>query len=164
MDPPSEPGSGRSSPRRSPTANLRFRRAEEHARIWLRDYGDALGQTNERLCFRGLGAFLHCLRDHLPVSEAVGLGAQLPMIVRGLYYDGWRPARTPLDERSAEAVRAQVADELEHGLGANPDEILRAGAIVLSRHVDRRELAHLQAVLPRPLRELWPESAGSRTP
>jgi uncharacterized protein (DUF2267 family) len=86
------------------------------------------------------------------------------MIVRGLYYDGWRPARTPLETRSAEAMRAQVADELEQGLGAHPDEVLRAGAIVLARHVDRHELAHLQAVLPRPLRELWPEGAGSRTP
>jgi uncharacterized protein (DUF2267 family) len=38
---------------------------------------------------------LHALRDRLPPEIAVHLSAQLPMLVRGIYYEGWKA-----DERS----------------------------------------------------------------
>ena len=36
---------------------------------------------------------LHAVRDRLQVNDAVSLGAQLPELLRGAYYEQWRPAK-----------------------------------------------------------------------
>jgi hypothetical protein len=55
---------------------------------------------------------LHALRDCLIVDEAVNLGAQLPMLIRGFYYEGWRPEGRPFKYRHKEEFFAQVAKTL----------------------------------------------------
>ncbi len=59
---------------------------------WLRDIGEELGFDNERAPYAALRATLHALRDRLPVELVAHLGAEMPMLVRGLYYDGWHPS------------------------------------------------------------------------
>jgi uncharacterized protein (DUF2267 family) len=49
-----------------------------------------------------LGAVLHALRDRPQIGLAVHFGAQLPLLVRRLYYDQWRPSEQTLKQRSAE--------------------------------------------------------------
>ena len=51
--------------------------------------------ADEAAAYSVLRSVLHQLRDRLTLEEGVDLGAQLPLIVRGLYYDGWRPHRVP---------------------------------------------------------------------
>src|SRR5258706_13987050 len=63
---------------------------------WLRQIMQALGWENEQRAYLALRAVLHTLRDRLPIAEAAHLGAQLPMLIRGFYYDGWKPASKPL--------------------------------------------------------------------
>jgi len=55
---------------------------------------------------------LHATRDRLPVEEVAQLGAQLPMLLRGSYYEGWVPARAPLKERRREQFLARIEEEL----------------------------------------------------
>jgi len=57
-------------------------------------------RTNDRhLAYAALRATLHALRDRIGPQNAVHLGAQLPMLVRGLYYEGWHMGGTPTKER-----------------------------------------------------------------
>jgi uncharacterized protein (DUF2267 family) len=61
-----------------------------------------------------LRAVLHALRDRLIVDEAVNLGAQFPMLIRGFYYEGWRPEGRPRVERTkGEGPDGQVQIELK---------------------------------------------------
>jgi len=56
-------------------------------------------------------AGLHALRDRLIPDEAVDLGAQLPMLVRGMHYEGWKPNATPSDDD-----RQAFLERVEEGL------------------------------------------------
>ena len=57
---------------------------------WLRDIRQLLEWESDQRAYLALRAVLHTLRDRLPVVEAVHLGSQLPMLVRGFYYEAGR--------------------------------------------------------------------------
>lgn len=122
---------------------------------WIHDFGRELGQTHAGLCYRCLRAGLHAIRDRLPVAESIGLSAQLPILLRGVWIDGWHPARVPVRTHSPDEVLEQIRHELEGGLAAAPARVLHATFAVLERHVDDGELHKLRATLPAALRVLW---------
>jgi uncharacterized protein (DUF2267 family) len=63
----------------------------------LHDIEQVYGWPKERRTqsYAALRAIMHALRDRLTVNEAVQLGAQLPILLRGVYYDGWAPSKAP---------------------------------------------------------------------
>ena len=63
--------------------------------IWLKELMAELGWEDRHRAYLGLRLVLQAIRDHLSVDEAVHLGAQLPMLVRGFYYEGWHPHDKP---------------------------------------------------------------------
>lgn len=128
---------------------------------WLRDVGEELHTEDRQECYRTLRAVLHTLRDRLIVDEAVHLGAQLPMLLRGVYYEGWSPARTPTDD-DREAFLDRVREGMSDQPGVpDPERWTRAVFAVLSRHVDEGELEDVVHLLPEGLGELWPEAIRS---
>ena len=122
---------------------------------WVDDLMFRLKWDDPHRAWHGLRAVLHVLRDRLTVEEAVALGAQLPMLLRGAYYEGWRPAATPVRMRSLEDVYRRVGEHL-HGYEGliDPEEVTVATLDVLSDHNDPGEVVHLRQVLPRDLRSL----------
>ena len=63
--------------------------------VWINDLDARLEWNDKARSYRVLKAVLHTLRDSLRVNEAVDLGAQLPGLLRGAYYEQWRRAATP---------------------------------------------------------------------
>lgn len=127
--------------------------------IWLKGIMEALGIEDRHRAYMALRAVLHALRDRLPVEEVAQLGAQLPMLVRGLYYEGWDPTDKPLKERHKEAFLAHVARELKTPAGPalDPEAAARAVFRVLAAKVTEGEVADVRSLLPKEIRELWPE-------
>jgi uncharacterized protein (DUF2267 family) len=123
--------------------------------VWLHDLQDELNCTDRHRAYRALRAALHALRDRLAVDQAAALAAQLPMLVRGLYYEGWHPHGKPLKDRHKEAFLAHVAAELESDPDANPEEVTRAVYRVISRHISDGEIDSVKHSLPAELRSLW---------
>jgi uncharacterized protein (DUF2267 family) len=78
--------------------------------IWINDLDSRLGWENKHRSYRLLRTVLQALRDWLPVNEAAGLGAQLPELLRGVYYEHWRPATTPVKHRKKAEFLARIAD------------------------------------------------------
>jgi uncharacterized protein (DUF2267 family) len=126
---------------------------------WLDEVMLATGHMKERHAYMVLRSVLHVLRDRLTVDEAVNLGAQLPMLVRGFYYEGWRPAGRPLKHRHKAEFLRLVSEEYP---GAGQDELERAlrGVFkVLSHHISAGEVEQVRNQLPVAVRDLWENAA-----
>jgi uncharacterized protein (DUF2267 family) len=98
---------------------------------------------------------LHALRDRLPVDQAAALGAQLPMLVRGFYYEGWHPAGKPVKERKKEEFLAHIATAFQNDPEVDPEEVARAVFQVLAQRVTPGEIQHVKLTLPGEIRSLW---------
>jgi uncharacterized protein (DUF2267 family) len=135
----------------------------QKANIWLRDVNYELGWFTFQRGYLSLRAVLHALRDRLTIQEVAQLGAQLPTFIRGVYYEGWNPAKTPAKGRGKEVflrqVRAQFANTRNPDVDA--DHVTRAIFRVLWKHVSKGELEQVKAILPRELREFWPETKAA---
>lgn len=123
---------------------------------WLDEIAGELGQDRQ-YAYRALRAVLHALRDRLPVDEAADLAAQLPMLVRGLYYEGWKPSETPRsDERDRESFLRHVAGELDPILGEDPEQVVRIVFSTLENHCTEGQISHVRVNLPLEVQTLWP--------
>ncbi len=142
--------------------------AVQQTQEWLKELRDNGDLADESTAYSVLRAVLHQLRDRLTPEEAVDLAAQLPMIVRGIYFEGWQPARTPEKVRSKREFLEGVAAKLRpHPIA--PEPAARDVLALLAHHCDPGEIADVVAQLPGELKDLWPETAraahaGSRGP
>lgn len=135
-----------------------FDKTLQTTNIWLQEIMADIGPDRQR-AYHALRAVLHALRDRLTVEEAAHLGAQLPTLVRGFYYESWRPATNPARERSAEAFLGRVAAGLQNIRPIDPEDATRAVFKVLTRHVAPGEIEDVKQMLPQELRRFWPEAA-----
>ncbi|WP_234553954.1 DUF2267 domain-containing protein [Thermus caliditerrae] len=126
---------------------------------WLKAVMEALGTEDRHRAYMALRAVLHALRDRLTVEEAAQLAAGLPMLLRGLFYEGWDPTDKPLKERHKEDFLAHVARELKtpSGPALDPEAAARAVFRVLKEKVSEGEVQDVMNLLPKEVRELWPQ-------
>jgi uncharacterized protein (DUF2267 family) len=127
---------------------------------WLKELVEELGWEDRERAFHALRTVLHALRDRLTVAEAVDLGAQLPTLIRGVYYEGWTPNRKPAKERRREEFLAHIAAAFRGHSEIFPEEVAWAVFKVLERHVSAGEIGDIKHVLPAPIRSLWPGTEG----
>jgi uncharacterized protein (DUF2267 family) len=125
---------------------------------WLKELRDNGDLENENEAYSVLRAVLHQLRDRLTVDEAVDLGAQLPLIVRGIYFEGWQPRHAPEKVRTKQKFLDGVTMKLLPHRNA-PEAAVRDVLALLAHHCDPGEIANVIAQLPTELKELWPEHA-----
>ena len=114
-----------------------------------------------------LRSVLHALRDRLPPDEAVQLAAQLPLLIKGVYFDGWNPSATPVKARSKGEFFALVRSRFQQRmLDSEAELVTRAVFKLLAAHVSDGEIRDVRGMLPTPLAELWPvpeDSPAGRT-
>ena len=123
---------------------------------WLNELMQVMGLKDRHRAYLALRAVLHALRDRLTVEEVAQLGAQLPMLIRGFYYEGWDPSGKPLKERHKEQFLARIMHELRGDYPIDPEQVSRAVFRVLEKRVTEGEIEDVQHILPRDVRELWP--------
>ena len=133
-----------------------FEATYETTHVWLKELRQELGTDDDRRAYHALRAVLHALRDRLTVAEAADLGAQLPMLIRGLYYEGWTPAEKPIKERRREDFLGHITTAFPDDLDVYPEGIVWAVFKVLLKHVSTGEIRDIKGLLPEEIRSLWP--------
>lgn len=123
---------------------------------WLDEIDRQLGSDDRREAYLALRGTLHALRDHFVVDECAQFAAQLPLLVRGVYYDGWDPSDVPLRERNQEAFLNRVAGAFER-VNPNYDPAMAARAVfaTLTKFLSPGESEKARHLMPEAIRELW---------
>jgi uncharacterized protein (DUF2267 family) len=127
-----------------------FEHTIEISNIWLSDLMERLAWLDKHRAYKALQA----LRDRLTVDSAAHLAAQLPMLIRGLYYEGYDPSGKPLPERRKSDFLAHVASQCSDE-SRNDGHVTQAVFHVLGRHISPGEVEKIKAVLPPDIRALW---------
>jgi uncharacterized protein (DUF2267 family) len=135
-----------------------FDRTLHLTNTWLDEMMETLPRDRQ-LAWHALGAVLRTIRDRVPVNLAVHLGAQLPLLVRGTYYDQWHRSDTPQNWRSADEFLAKISAELSSGRPVNASDAARAVFQVLNHYVDPGQVEKVRHALPEEVRALWPVSS-----
>jgi len=99
------------------------------------------------------------LRDWLPVNDAVHFGAQLPALLRGVYYEHWRPAATPVAERHRRNFLARVDEAFRTDPILFTSEAVSAVFELLTDKIAAGEIDKVRHALPADVRALWPASS-----
>ncbi|WP_331371585.1 DUF2267 domain-containing protein [Sinorhizobium chiapasense] len=139
-----------------------FDKTLQTTNIWLGEIMEHHG-PDRKVAWHILNVVLRALRDRLPPEVAAHLGAELPLLVRGAYYDQYRPNHRPEKAmRSLDEFLDCVADGMKPGRPVNPAEATKSVFQVLARHIDLGQSAKVRDTLPKEIRALWPDSVGTK--
>jgi uncharacterized protein (DUF2267 family) len=125
---------------------------------WIDDLDRRLGWNNKPRAYRLLKAVLHALRDRLPPAELANLGAQLPTLLRGVYYEQWRPMATIVRTRSKGEFLSRVDADFKIDPLPHTAQAIMTVFRLLSDKITAGEIEHVRHALPEELRNIWPES------
>ncbi|TGD60558.1 DUF2267 domain-containing protein [Tabrizicola sp. WMC-M-20] len=122
---------------------------------WLNLLQEDLGWPDRGRAYLLLRVTLHAIRDFLTVDEAADLSAQLPLLIRGIFFEGWIPAKTPAKPRSLDDFLGRVTKAFAGDPLAEPDVAVAAVFSVLRRQISLGEYRQVAWAMRKPLRDLW---------
>jgi uncharacterized protein (DUF2267 family) len=133
-----------------------FDKTVQESNLWLKDVMERLNTQDRHHAYSTLRVVLHALRDRIGPESAAHLAAQLPMLLRGLFYESWDPTGKPSKERHQADFLAHIARELPRAEPAEIEQGTVAVLDVLSKHIDRATAVKLASIFPLELRKFWP--------
>lgn len=124
--------------------------AFQSAQTWVGDVAAEFDTEDREFAYRVLRAWLHTLRDRLTVDAGAHFAAQLPDLIRGVYYAGWDPGAVP-HKYDAKEFLLRFAREAN----ITPGEAERAAAAataVARLHLPSAQIAKVLGQLPEDIR------------
>jgi len=125
------------------------------AHEWIDELDDVLGWDDKHRSYRLLRVTMQALRDCLPAVEAADFAAQLPTLLRGVFYEHWRPGakkrRCDVDHFLARIQEEFRDDPIE--------DVADSVGVVLglfSEKISEGEIVQVQQCLSETVRSLWP--------
>jgi uncharacterized protein (DUF2267 family) len=123
----------------------------------LKEIEQAYGWPKERRnqSYGALRPVLHALRDRLTVDESAHFAAQLPMLIRGIYFEGWDPSRVP-EKIDRDEFLHRVRREFPYDVRGGPEELVATVLNVVRKHVSEGEWQDIKSSVPRDLAAVLP--------
>jgi uncharacterized protein (DUF2267 family) len=124
--------------------------------LWLDEISAEIG-PDRHLAWHVLGAVLRSIRDEMQVEQSAHFAAQLPLLIRGAYFDQYRPATQPASARSHDDFIARVQQDMDGSRPVNVQQAATAVMRTLNRHVTQGQVRKVRDSLPKGVRAMWPE-------
>ena len=128
----------------------------QETNIWLHEIADIMEHPDRKVAYHALRGVLFALRDRLTVEEALNLSAQLPMLIRGIYFEGYKVSGKP-EKFHEDEFMERISKELNKAGYVSPKKATKAVFQVIQRHITPGEIEDIRGVLPRDIRRLWTE-------
>ena len=129
----------------------------QQTNLWLKDLMARIPATDRHYAYQLLRATLHAFRDRIGPENAVHFGAQLPMLIRGFYYEGWQLGKPQTKTRHFDDFLNAVEEEAGRNLGPGTGNKVKAVFAVIADRIDAHEIEKLRKVLPTELKTLLQE-------
>lgn len=142
-------------------------RSLQDAEAWLDELAEYPPFRSEQQAYAFFRAVIHSVRDRMNVGEAAHFASQMPTLVRGIDYEGWKPALAPNDERDRAEFLASVRASLGPGMPADAapvEEGTRAVLAFLETKFDAGQIRHVREQMPGEVQALWPSAAEAAVP
>jgi uncharacterized protein (DUF2267 family) len=133
-----------------------FDRTVEETNAWLKTVEGEIGALERREAYIATRAVLHAVRDRLSPGGAARLAAQLPMLLRGVFYEDWKPDETPVRTHTAQDFIGKVAKALSPGFTLEAVATTRGVIEALCRRMNGGAMAKVREELPDDIATLWP--------
>jgi uncharacterized protein (DUF2267 family) len=130
-----------------------FKRTVQKTNLWLKDLCRFLNISDEQKAYRALRSVLQTLRDRLILEEAVHLGDQLPMLVRGFYYEAYRPTDKPAKMNKSEFLK--LIEKRMEDPDIDPELAAKAVFRLLQEKISKGEIGDIKAELPEDIEEFF---------
>lgn len=126
---------------------------------WLHEITARMGWDERQRGYRLLRVCLHVIRDRLPVTEAAHFSAQLPMLMRGIFFEGWRPAAVPVKTHTVEEFLAPIGEAFSDQPDFDPEAAFREFVDIMAMHVTAGEIEDVRGAMPEELKPLFASNA-----
>ncbi|WP_405433042.1 DUF2267 domain-containing protein [Micromonospora sp. NBC_00617] len=134
-----------------------FESSLDKTNLILKDIESAYGWPKEQRnqSYAALRTVLHLLRDRLPVNESVEFAQQLPVLVRGIYFDGWNPSDVPI-KLNRDDFLYEVRQGFPYDVEGGAERVTQVVLDTLRRHVTQGEWQDVKATMPKDLATFMP--------
>lgn len=122
--------------------------------IWLKELESLLHTDDKPKAYAALRAVLHTLRECMPVEETAKFASQMPLLMRGVFFDGWKPRKKPLRMTKGRFFGA-IREALRNQVALDPALAARAVFKTLENHLSDGEIAAVRRILPAEVRQFW---------
>ena len=121
---------------------------------WVEELDHELGWIDTDRSFRLLRVTLHALRDSLQTDEVAQLAAQLPLVMKAFFYEGWNPGHTRSTQR-ADFVDTVFECFLDDEL-SEVEPAITCVFTVINGKISEGEIEDVRSSLHHSMRDLWP--------
>jgi uncharacterized protein (DUF2267 family) len=137
--------------------NSTFETSLDKTNVILKDIEQAYGWPKERRnqSYAALRTVLHLLRDRLPIEESVQFAAQLPVLVRGVYFEGWDPTIVPV-KLNREDFLFEVRQNFQWDVEGGTERLVRTVLDALRKHITEGEWQDVKDQVPKDLSRIIP--------
>ncbi len=144
------------------SSNLELEKYLHETNDYFNQLAEDLGHPEERqramIIWR---AVMHTIRDRIQISESLDLISPFPMILKGMYVNGWKyHDAPPYDFETLEQMKTQVKalqneyGESEFDWSKGTDEIISITLDSLERYVTECQMEHVRGQLPENVEEV----------